>query len=85
MSRIMPAPADGRAFTWWNAACVDDSALARKFNVYGPEYRHFLQNHADVVYQESRRMNVCTARPCFVLPYPVTNKPRLIDPQDPRS
>lgn len=85
MSVIRPAPEDGRAFTWYRSACVDDSQLAHTFNVYGPEYRHFLQNNADQVYKESRKMNVCAARPCFILPYPVTNRPRMIDPNDPQS
>lgn len=85
MSRIRPAPEDARAFTWYSSACVDDSRLASKFDVYGPEYRHFLQNNADQVYKESRKMNVCAARPCFILPYQVTNAPRMIDPQDPQS
>jgi hypothetical protein len=85
MSVIRPANEDGRAFTFWETACITDSRLAAKFGVYGPEYRHFLQNNADQVYKESRKMNVCAARPCFLIPYPVTNAPRLIDPQDPQS
>lgn len=76
---------DGRAFTSYEPSCVHDSRLARKFGVYGPSYRQFLQHSSDKVYDESRKLNVCSAPLCFLLPYPVTARPRMMDPFDPRS
>lgn len=85
MSVIRPASADGRSFTSYLPSCVLDSTLAAHHQRYGPEFRHWLQNNSDVAYNESRKMDVCYASPCFVLPNPVTNSPRMMDPNDPRS
>lgn len=85
MSVIRPAMADGRAFTSYQPACVLDSILATKHSVYGPEYRHWLQHNSDVAYNEMRRLDVCYASPCFIAPYPITPRPRMTDPEDPRS
>lgn len=85
MSRIQPAMADGRSFTNYLTACVMDSVLANRHNVYGPAYRHWLQHNAGEAVQESRKLDVCYATPCFILPYPVTPEPRFIDPIDPNS
>lgn len=82
MSVIRPAPADGRSFTHYQASCVLDSTLASKFGVYGPQFRNFLQNNSSVAYTESRKMDVCYARPCFLMPYPVTERPRMMNPND---
>lgn len=85
MSAIRPAMADGRAFTHYTPSCVMDSQLASHFRAYGPSYRQFLQHQADKAYDESRKLSVCSISPCFILPDPVTPRPRLTDPQDPRS
>jgi hypothetical protein len=83
MSRIRPAMEDSRAFTSYDAACVLDSTLAYKYSKYGPEYRSWLQHDAKTAYMEMRKLKVCSARPCFLLPYPLTNAPAMRDPQDP--
>ena len=85
MSRICPAMSDGRALTSWDVACALDSTLAFKYNKYGPAYRNWLQNDAKTAYFEMRKLKVCSARPCFILPHGTSNAPRLMDPQDPRS
>lgn len=76
---------DSRALTSWDAACVTDSTLAYKYSKYGPAYRSWLQHDAKTAYMEMRKLKVCSAAPCFLLPYPVTNSPHMRDPQDPRS
>ena len=81
----MPAMSDARAFTTYEASCVLDSRLARKFGRYGPSYRQFLQHSAEKAYDESRKLDVCSAPLCFVLPYSVSARPRMMDPFDPRS
>jgi hypothetical protein len=75
---------DSRAFTSFKAACVLDSTLAFKYSKYGPEYRNWLQNDSKAAYMEMRKLDVCSSRPCFLLPHPVTNAPLLRNPQDPR-
>jgi hypothetical protein len=74
---------DARAFTSYDAACVLDSTLAFKYSKYGPEYRNWLQHDSKTAYMEMRKLKVCSSRPCFLLPYGVTNAPVMRDPQDP--
>ena len=85
MSVIRPASADGRAFTSYLASCVLDSTLASHHQRYGPQYRNWLQNNSSVAYNESRKMNVCFARPCYLIPNPITNSPTMINPNDPQT
>lgn len=85
MSVIRPASADGRAFTSYLASCVLDSTLASHHQRYGPQYRNWLQNNSSVAYNESRKMDVCFARPCFTMPNGTSTSPKMTDPQDPLS
>lgn len=60
MSRIMPALADGRCFTAYQASCQYDAILQNKFQVYTePSYRRFLQANALQAQDESRKLHVC--------------------------
>lgn len=50
MSRIMPAPSDGRAFTAYSSSCQLNSSIQDQFNIKSEgEYRMFLQENPDKV------------------------------------
>lgn len=62
MSRIAPALADGRAFTNYMDNSAYNDFLQKKFNMPSASaYRLYLQQHADEVLRESRKLVVITS------------------------
>ena len=50
MSRINPAPQDGRAFTVYNSSCGLNADIQNKFGIKSEgEYRMFLQQNPDKI------------------------------------
>lgn len=59
MSRIMPAQADGRAFTSYVSSGQLEQMVQRKYNIHDElQYRLFLQRHGALVANENRKMYV---------------------------
>ena len=62
MSRIAPALADGRAFTSYLPNNAYNEFLQKKFNTPSSSaYRMYLQQHADEVLRESRKLVVISS------------------------
>ena len=62
MSRIAPALADGRAFTSYLPNTAYNEYLQKKFNTPSTAaYRTYLQQHADEVLRESRKLVVISS------------------------
>lgn len=62
MSRIAPALADGRAFTSYLGNSAYNDILQKKFNITSTSaYRTYLQQHADEVLRESRKLVVISS------------------------
>jgi hypothetical protein len=62
MSRIAPALADGRAFTSYLGNNAYNDFLQKKFNITSTSaYRTYLQQHADEVLRESRKLVVISS------------------------
>lgn len=59
MTRIMPAPSDGRTFTSYLSAGQREEALQRMYRVMNEnQYRMFLQHHASRVAADMRRLQL---------------------------
>jgi len=59
MSRVNPAPSDGRAFTSYMSAGQTNALMQSKYGVKPHDnlaYRTFLQVNADAVQRDSRRL-----------------------------
>ena len=64
MSRLMPAPSDGRAFTSYLSAGQREDMLQRRMGVVNEnQYRQALQKNARAVEQLMRGMRVMPALP----------------------